>query len=330
MNEAIACASHPVSSEEMSFAVSLFVAAANGRVAPPNAETRGGHLRRSSEWEPDALLAGARSVLLDDEDKFGDEVPLTRAVSVIWHQYDGDERRQDICSRLVAFYSLMVRSNGALLEPWTQQNEIDSEAVVLNSAIVEAIARAPLNPNGQFVDSEFETLVRHFADSDGVAETKPEIGRSLPARSPAAIPVTNLVKELATHLFAFQASVAALPNADGSPQFSVLRKLCEGFAELGGNRSMQPILSRALVAQRPMFPWLRSARAGTNGAIEGLNELEPAPSVQEAARGELAVLGSLVELLRSFVGDTVTLQFLRTIWPLASFHRTVSSVDVEP
>ncbi len=315
----------------MGFAISLFVAAANGKVAPPNTKAAGVYLSRSSEWDPDSLLAGARSVLLDDDDKFGDEVPLTRAVSVIWHHYASDERRQVICARLVAFYSLMVRSNGALLEPWVQQNENHSESVFLNAAIVEAVAGAPLDPNGQFVDSEFETLVRSLADSDGAAPgsvgTTREIGNKISSRS-TAIPVTSIVKELATHLFAFQASVAALPRDDGTPQFRVLNRLCEGFAAMGGNRSTQPMLSRALLAQCSEFPWLRSARAGLNGTVEGLNDIEFTPSVQEAARGELAVLGSLVELLRSFVGDAVTLQFLRTMWPLASFHPNGTSSEV--
>jgi hypothetical protein len=35
---------------------------------------------------------------------------------------------------------------------------------------------------------------------------------------------------------------------------------------------------------------------------------------------EMALLGSLIELLRSLLGDGVTLQLLRSLWPLASLE----------
>ncbi|MGI4757673.1 MAG: hypothetical protein ACRYGF_12590 [Janthinobacterium lividum] len=267
---------------------------------------------------------------MDEEDKFGDEVPLTRAVAVIWDHYESDKRRQVICSRLVAFYSLMVRSDGAILEPWIQSDADNPESVVLTSAIVEAVATARLSSNGQFVDSEFETLVGNLTERDSASYVAPALlpqfsNEVPPTTSAAHIPVTNIVKDLATHLFAFQACVASVPDADGSPQFRVLDKLCEHFAVMGGSHGLHSMLSRALLAHVSEFPWLRFARASPSGTVAGLTEIPQPPSPQEAARAELAVLGSLVELLRCFVGDVVTLQFLRTIWPLASFHSTPST-----
>ena len=147
---------------------------------------------------------GARSILMDEEDKFGDEIPLARAVSVIWHHYENDQRRQVICSRLIAFYSLMVRSNGALLEPWMRSSEGGAGSVFLTSAIVEAVATAWLGGTGQFIDSDFERLVRKLAERDavpsGVSRVLHRNGTKIDTRSLAPIPVTAIVKELATHL----------------------------------------------------------------------------------------------------------------------------------
>ena len=53
------------------------------------------------------------------------------------------------------------------------------------------------------------------------------------------------------------------------------------------------------------------------GRIEGIDQILLALHPAETLQAELALMGSMVELLRSLLGDGVTLQLLRSVWPSA-------------
>ena len=314
--------------DEMGFAIALFVAAARGQVLPPRHQSSGFTLSHDSDGL-DPLLAGARISLGEGQNGASDEVPLACAVSVLWHHYEHNPLQQSICSRLVAFYSLMVRSKGMLLEPWMTNDAADSELMALSPAIVEAVANAPMNEDGQFIDSAFRDRVQSLSEQDA-RSNGPSISEvwktRIEQRPGAEIPITEVVGQLSHHLYAFQSCVASLHDPADAPQFRVIEQLCGKIAEVHGNTSLEALLSRALVATRADFPWLRSAKASKSGELVGLEQIYP-PDPEQAMRGELAVLSSLIELLRSFLGDSVTLQLLRTLWPLASLnHETESKV----
>ncbi len=306
--------------DEMGFAIALFVAAAHGRIQPPRHHNLAFTLSHSL-GSSDTLLTGARMSLGENEDEVSDEVPLACAVAVLWHHYEQNPLQQAICSRLVAFYSLMARSKGALLAPWMTGIDTEPESMTLAPAIVEAVASAPLNGDGQFGDSDFLDCVRALSGTDTqlpetalLAKWKDRIRIEVDAK----IPITEVVEQLSHHLFAFQSCVAAVHNSADGAQFRVIEQLCAKITEVSGNTGLQTMLSRALSATRADFPWLRSAKASKTGGLVGLDQVHPPPDSEEAMRGELAVLGSLIELLRSFLGDGVTLQLLRSLWPLAS------------
>src|ERR1700761_8334954 len=105
----------PVDSEEMAFAIALFVAAAKGRIAPPNASSERLSLQQGLAFPRDPLLLGAKTVLQKEPASLPDDVPLACAVSVIWHHYGQDVRQQAMCSRLVAFYARMIRGQSDVL-----------------------------------------------------------------------------------------------------------------------------------------------------------------------------------------------------------------------
>ena len=306
---------------EMAFAIALFVAAARGKVTPPS--------RRSPPFSVDArfpsadpLLSGARLALGKEEEWASDEVPLACAVSVLWHHYEQDPRQQSICSRLVAFYSLMVRSRGSLLDAGTIGSIVDPASVALSPAIVEAVASTPVSENGQFIDAAFRARVRALAEQGAEKMKATSFGLQaepvLP-QSSTAIPITDVVEQLSIHLYAFESCVANPQTIE--PKFRAIEQLCGRIASVNGNTGLQTLLSRALVATRSDFPWIRSASASGHGTLEGLDRVQPVPDPEEAMRCELAILGSLIELLRSFLGDGITLQLLRSLWPLASLDR---------
>ena len=302
--------------DEMIFALALFVGAAKGQVAAPESASSVLTLGESPASRSGLPPADEQQNPPGAADPPRDEIPLVCAVAVVWHHYEGDARRQAICSRLVAFYSLMVRTRGAVLDRGVHQSDDDSATVLLDPAVVGVVATAALNESGQFNDLAFRALLEEAIQEEESATPTFIAAPRLPVK--VAIPVTEIVQQLAKLLFASEESVAVSSEATGPQRFRVLERLCEPFASVGGNQSLQAILSRALIATTVEFPWLSSARVISGRYLE-MSELNL--SRQEAVRGELALMGSLVELLRSVLGDVVTLQLLQTVWPLASLDR---------
>ena len=314
--EKIASAVPSIDLDEMSFALALFVGAARGRVTPPETVSSEFALVERPAARSDLPLADEQQNPPGSAEPPHDENPLVCAVSLVWHHYEGDTRRQAICSRLVAFYSLMVRTRGAVLDRGVTPSEDDPATVLLDPAVVGTVATAPLNESGQFNDLAFRNLVKVAIDREGPAGSSLLSVPRLPVK--ATIPITEIVQQLAELLFACEQTIAVSSEPAGPQRFRVLERLCEPFASVSGNQSLQAILSRALIATSADFPWLSSARVMSGRYLE-MTELRL--SRQEAVRGELALMGSLVELLRSVLGDTVTLQLLQTVWPLASLDR---------
>jgi hypothetical protein len=310
----------PVDSEEMAFAIALFLSAAKGRIAPPNTNPAGFSFLDGDALERDPLLLGATAILQEGPASLPDDVPLACAVSVLWHHYDQDVRQQAICSRLVAFYARTVRGRG---EPLTAgSKESDPRAVPVSPAIVRAVATATVGGDGHFDDAEFESLVERFTThDDALAGSSASPDRKQPAagRSTARLPVTEEVQRLSLQLFAFQSCVAADPTQP-TPHFRALEQLCVRVADISGSAALQAMLSRAWRATLSDFPWLHSVPPLNARLLTGLDKIQPAPTVQEAMKCEMALLGSLIELLRSLLGDGVTIQLLRSLWPLASLE----------
>lgn len=310
--------------DEMVFAIALFIAAAQGKIALPNKGDAGFSLSSRPDLTSDPMLLGASLVSGESYERHPDEVPLACAVAVVWHHYDHDDRQQAICSRLVAFYSLMARSKGLLLAPWTEGSTIDPGEVILEPAIVEAVATAPTDENGQFDDANFRALVESFAEGRGGRPSPSyQANVSVAQGKPAPLPVTAVVEQLSRHLFAFQTAVATMPDLKGVPRFRVVEQISNRLAAMSGNAGLQSLLSRALRATNSEFPWLQLAKASAAGTLEGLDRIQPPPDIQEAMRGELAVIGSLIELLRSVLGDAITEQLLKSLWPLVALDADV-------
>lgn len=302
--------------DEMAFAIALFVGAANGHVAPNYAW----HLASEIGIDTEPVLVGAKSVLLDAEEQLSDELPLARAFAVLWQHYAGDPRRQSICSRLIAFYSMMVRSHGGAVEQWVQATD-DPTKVLLDSSVVEAVATAPLSDKGQFNDNRFVKVVEAFSKRDSLpnkSEGTPKEQLSFDLRRIATIKTTERVRELAKYLVAFESCIASPPRTPGILEFRIFARLCKPFAAISGNQGLQPLLVRALESAHLDYPWLETARVSLDGEVQGLGSLGQSLSEGAAAAGELAMIASLVELLRTFLGDGVTMQLLRSIWPLVT------------
>jgi hypothetical protein len=301
----------PVESDEMSFAIALFVAAATGRITPANGT--GLSFKQDAAF-CDPVLLGAKAALQEPPARLPDEVPLACAVSVLWHHYEHDARQQAMCSRLVAFHALLARRGGGVADLRKQGREAYLLRAALSPAVVKAAATATVGQDGLFEEAEFESLVERFSGSQDGPAVLP--GQRQPFPSRVQLTVTEDVQQLSLQIFAFQSCVAADP-VRSTPEFRTLEQLCMRVADISGTVGLQAMLSRAWRAALPEFPWLPATPPANARLLAGLDSVQPAPTLREAMKCEMALLGLLIELLRSLLGDTVTVQLLRTLWPLA-------------
>jgi hypothetical protein len=265
---------------EIAFAMALFVAAAKGRVHASDIGTSGfpladKHVEFLDDW------VGSERGFPGALDTSSIDMPLSRAMSVLWHHYNGDKRQREIWSRVVAFHAMMVRSRGFSVEEWARPYVLDADRAFLDPAVVHAVAAAPLIEFGQFSEPSFRALVEQF---------------TLRASTATSLSPLHARQEL--------------------PRFRICEKIWGPVESFSGPRAFESLLSRALTASSSEFPWLGSAQLGPDGSVGGIGTTgQPLPSPAEAAAAEVAVVRSLIGLLRVILGEGVTVRLLESVRP---------------
>ena len=156
-----------VSPDELAFALSVFVAAANGQIAPTAESPDFNEGACLNESQRVFLLAELQrdsppvSLLLSRPS----ERSLEATFSVLWHHYDGQESQMSICARVLGFHHLTLRHAGAYLNRWVSACAGNPEAVELHPAIIEALAVVPLSESGRFLPESFLAFVEKFAST---------------------------------------------------------------------------------------------------------------------------------------------------------------------
>lgn len=95
----------------------------------------------------------------------------------------------------------------------------------------------------------------------------------------------------------------------------------------------QALLSRALHIPRADFAFLAGVRAGSSSAplMEGLRASVDGVDGAYARAGLEAVIGTLIDLLASFIGHDLTLNMVREVWPgLPAFELPAALPPAEP
>jgi hypothetical protein len=264
-----------VDPSEIAFAMAIFVAAAKGRVHASDIGASGFPLADQHVDDFVESEQGSSGALHTSSV----DLPLSRAISVLWHHYNGDKRQRAIWSRVVAFQVMMVRSRGSSVEEWSRPYILDAGKAFLDPAVVHAVAAAPLVEFGEFNDPSFRALVEHF-----------------PVRSSTAT------------------GLSALHACRELPRFRIFEKIWGPVESFSGRRAFESLLSRALTASSSEFPWLGSAQLNPDGSLEGIGTTgQHVPSAAEAAAGEVAVVRSLIGLLRVILGEGVTVRLLESV-----------------
>ena len=154
----------PVAPDEMGFALTLFVNAANRRISSrtkidpafrPQARTACDALYRSLCGEPGGYPSLGRMQT--------EETTLEEAFRVLCEHYEIHAQQVSICARVLGFYFLMERSAGAILAGWVQPCPESPNLVLLAPEVVAAIATVKLDATVLLKTSKFLELVQEMA-----------------------------------------------------------------------------------------------------------------------------------------------------------------------
>jgi len=97
----------------------------------------------------------------------------------------------------------------------------------------------------------------------------------------------------------------------------VIERLRPDLMTLMGRMGFRALLSRALARASAQAAWLSALHVNSDGSFEGLSQLELETHVdsEAIAHGRTVLLAQLLESLETFIGEAITLQLVRNIWP---------------
>lgn len=119
--------------------------------------------------------------------------------------------------------------------------------------------------------------------------------------------IKSETRELAEQLVAFEARSQNVSTADRLATCRVCEKLRRPLVTLTGTAGFSSLLSRALTLAKREAPALSAVQVKPDGSLEGLEG--------EAAQAHPILVGYLLSLLITFIGETLTMRLLHDIWP---------------
>lgn len=122
------------------------------------------------------------------------------------------------------------------------------------------------------------------------------------------------MRDFAGRLIAHDAREGGTPEAPREA-FPVLEKLRPHLITLMGNGGYRALLLRSLVLATAEIPSLQAARVAADGRLEGFDGLLAGLDHEGAAEGRMIVVARLIGLLVAFIGEKLTLQLVREVWP---------------
>lgn len=133
------------------------------------------------------------------------------------------------------------------------------------------------------------------------------------------------MRDLASQLLTYE---AAGGNASEPPESATLRvyeKLRKSIGELAGTAGFQALAVRALTLAKSEGSILGSVRVATDGNLEGMSEVE-SPNIIAKNRvheSGVVLISRLLGLLLIFLGEALTINLIRDIWPDAALDDAV-------
>jgi hypothetical protein len=122
------------------------------------------------------------------------------------------------------------------------------------------------------------------------------------------------MRGIAQRLSAYEAAESESSETRAPAAFSVCEKLRGPLTRLSGINGFRSLLSRALALAGDEVRWLRVVHIRADGSLEVPAEIADLDH-QEITNGEVVLVAQLLELLVTFIGETLTLSLVREVWP---------------
>jgi hypothetical protein len=114
-------------------------------------------------------------------------------------------------------------------------------------------------------------------------------------------------REIARQLLAYEVEARGSSSASVPATVRVCDKLRHPLSTLMGLPAFRSLLGRALTLAKREAGNLGAVNVKEDGSLEGLNG--------DPDQAGLPIVASLLELLETFIGQTLTMRFLYDIWP---------------
>ena len=129
---------------------------------------------------------------------------------------------------------------------------------------------------------------------------------------------------LAQRLLTYEAVAGENSAPAESAAFRVCAKLRVPLITFAGVAGFRSLLSRALTLARAEAPSLSVVQVAADGSVNGLDELASQTDKEQARDGGAILIAQLIGLLRTFIGEGLTLRLVQDVWPDAIFDSRVS------
>ncbi len=113
--------------------------------------------------------------------------------------------------------------------------------------------------------------------------------------------------ELAERLIAYEAALDRTSREGLSETCHVCEKLRRSLSRLVGPEGYRSLLVRALILAKRETPLLGAVKVKEDGSMKGLTG--------KATEANVVLIGHFLDLMETFIGETVTVWLLNDIWP---------------
>jgi hypothetical protein len=129
------------------------------------------------------------------------------------------------------------------------------------------------------------------------------------------------MRDLAQRLLTYESDKGDTSQPVGSAIQRVYDKLRKSLTELAGAAGFQSLATRALTLARLEVLGLSAVQVAADGNLEGMSAVESPFNVEKggADEGGIVLIARLLALLLIFLGEALTMNLVRDVWPDAAF-----------
>ena len=128
------------------------------------------------------------------------------------------------------------------------------------------------------------------------------------------------IRDLARRLLAVEAASQSASGPHAHEAMRVCEKLRISLTRFAGSDGFTSLMRRSLALARADVPSLQTVKLKPDGSLEGL-EVLAVDATNGGPEAAVAITAHLLGLLKTFIGEPLTLRLVREAWPVASLNK---------